>query len=101
MFCENCGTRLLESDIQCPECGRLINRINYYPQNTPKKVNIGLGYMFAGISLFFFPIIFGPIAIALGIKANNDTQEDSGSTLLIVAIICMIVGMIFGALTAF
>ncbi len=99
MFCSNCGTRLDVLAANCPECGLVIQKRQSVEVAEAKEVSIPLGYLFAFISLLFLPIVFGPIAITMGVKAKNGAQQDAGTTLMIISIILMIFGIIFGAIT--
>ena len=95
MYCHHCGTKYEIGTLSCVECGMLLNAINQKPQIKP--VNLGMGYLFAILSLFFFPIIFGPIGIFIGAKAKSQGYDYEGTRLIIVAFVLMFFGIMIGA----
>ena len=58
-----------------------------------------LAMIFAGVSVLFFPILFGPVAFVLGIIAVVQ-KEKNGVLALILSIVLPIVGMVLGAALA-
>ena len=62
----------------------------------PGSGKLVVSYILSLISVFFLPIIFGPIAIVLAYSARK-AGNPKGQTALVVAIAATIVGMILGA----
>ena len=58
-----------------------------------------LAMIFAGVSVLFFPILFGPAAFVLGVIAVVK-KEKNGVLALILSIVLPIVGFVLGALVA-
>jgi len=58
-----------------------------------------LAIIFAAVSVLFFPILFGPAALVLGIIATVK-KEPRGVLALILSIVLTIVGMVIGAMYA-
>lgn len=95
MYCHHCGTKYDLGTLQCFECGISLNSIHHIPQI--KSTKLGMGYLFAILSLFFFPIIFGPIGIFIGAKAKSQGYDYEGTRLIIVAFVLMFFGIMIGA----
>ncbi len=58
-----------------------------------------LAIIFAGLSLLFLPILFGPAAFVLGLIATVK-KEPRGVLGLVLGIVCPIIGMVIGAVVA-
>jgi len=58
-----------------------------------------LAIIFASVSVLFFPILFGPAALVLGIIATVK-KEPRGVLALILSIVLPIIGMVIGAMYA-
>ena len=58
-----------------------------------------LAMIFAGVSVLFFPILFGPAAFVLGILAVVK-KEKNGVLALVLSIVLPIVGFVLGAVVA-
>jgi hypothetical protein len=58
-----------------------------------------LAIIFAAVSVLFFPILFGPAALVLGIIATVK-KEPRGVLALILSIVLPIIGMVIGAMYA-
>jgi len=56
-----------------------------------------LGFISAVLSLLIVPELFGSAAIVLGAYTWRKKQGNSGFTVLILGIICMLVGLYFTA----
>lgn len=116
-FCANCGTQLNERVQYCPTCGNPVPQPNvsnpvgtgtqsYYGQPVNRPVTpvrsatgyVVFGFIFALISLWYLPPVFGGLAIYFGTLVKRAGQESLGKTLTVVGIICMIVGMLVGAI---
>ncbi len=61
--------------------------------------NIVMAYVFAAISLLFFPIVFGPLAIYFANKAKA-AGHPNGGTARVIAIVAMLIGLTLGAVLA-
>jgi ketosteroid isomerase-like protein len=72
-----------------------------YPpaRNMTRKFTI-LAFISAVLSLFIAPEVFGPVAIIFGAYAWRKEQGNSGFTVLILGITCMLVGLYFTAIFA-
>lgn len=120
MYCKNCGKEISADSKFCENCGysfktegkeeEKFNKegdTNLYKYVVPynkgkedkefkKEGNFYiLGYISAIVSLIFFPIIFGPIGIMVGIVSTL-IKEKQGKNVIITSFICMIIGMILG-----
>ena len=93
-YCEHCNEAINPDSDICLTCGRFINKKIV---NKNSNSNLFLGYIFAILSLFFIPILFGGLGIYLGNKVKKSGDESSGNTLITVSIILMIIGIIWGA----
>lgn len=93
-YCEYCNEPMNPDSDICLQCGRIINK--KAPKSNSES-NLFLGYIFAVISLFFIPILFGGLGIYLGNKVKKNGDESSGNRLITVSIILMVIGMIIGA----
>ena len=58
-----------------------------------------LAMIFAGVSVLFLPILFGPAAFVLGVIAVVK-KEKNGVLALVLSIVLPIVGMVLGAALA-
>jgi hypothetical protein len=58
-----------------------------------------LAMIFAGVSVLFLPILFGPAAFVLGILAVVK-KEKNGVLALVLSIVLPIVGFVLGAVVA-
>lgn len=52
------------------------------------------------ISLLFFPIIFGPLAIVMGVLARKKNDKTFGLVVIILGAAFMVIGMALGATLA-
>ena len=91
-YCEYCNEPINPDSDICLQCGKFVNKNNSKPNS-----NLFLGYIFAILSVFFIPILFGGLGIYLGNKVKKNGEENSGNTLIIVSIILMVIGIIWGA----
>jgi hypothetical protein len=101
VFCKYCGAELKENADVCMNCGRLVEAKTTMTEPKSKAANTGVfavfGFIFAGIALFFFPPLFGGLGIWFGAKVKSE-NEATGTVIVILNIICLIFGMIFGIL---
>jgi len=56
-----------------------------------------IGMVFAVLALIIFPIIFGPLAILMGLLAKNRGAKDLGTIAIFLGIFFGIIGMAVGA----
>jgi uncharacterized membrane protein YvbJ len=101
MFCSKCGHKNEVSASQfCAQCGAALNSGNTYvhtsPQSDqPKPVLANLAIIFASISLFFLPLVFGLAAFVLGIIAVVQKQKNAVLG-LVLACVFPVIGFIIG-----
>lgn len=136
MKCPNCGTELTNNETFCTNCGKRVDGAIDTPTgvetsntNTENEVEkpvqqatqpvatntakynstVIIGFVIAIISLFFFPIILGPVAAvlsAIGLKQVNETNEKgkglaiAGIIIGIAVIIIMVIGYATGIVRA-
>ncbi|MBL0386870.1 hypothetical protein JJB07_09415 [Tumebacillus sp. ITR2] len=62
------------------------------------KVFVILGWIFAVVTLFFLPILFGPAAIVMGALAIPRGAKTQGILIILLAIVFMVISFILGAL---
>lgn len=122
-FCPNCGNKLVEGATFCTNCGfnlkengqassnissNNVNDSSDQQNNKPTATsNIKdqnetlytvLGWVCAGISLLFFPILFGAGGVVFGyLLARNESSKTKGVILIIFSIALAILGTLFGA----
>ncbi len=116
MKCPNCGAEVKEGDTFCGECGGTISqkraetspsvrKEGFFSRPVPEgkvMTYLTIGIICAIVSLLFLPPVFGGAAIVLGYvvwKNGPEGKRDYGMGLLVVGIVCMIVGFMFGWLT--
>lgn len=100
MFCKNCGTAVNIDGQFCQSCGAKKDGLG--AAVTPDVRAVGNSYstvaiILGAISLWVFPIVFGPIALVLGAVAKS-RKEPKATTAIVIAACGTIFGMIFGAL---
>ncbi|KRL56565.1 zinc ribbon domain-containing protein [Furfurilactobacillus rossiae] len=116
-FCVNCGATFNQTDdtqheaqsgssyeqsysphAQQPQPAQVQNFNDAANQtNNNSRLFLILGWMSAAVSLFFIPIIFGGIGVALGFAARKK-NETQGLILIVASIICGILGVVLGAI---
>ena len=97
MFCEACGGQIADSANFCSACGRPRRggpQLAVTQASTSNSLSI-ISFVFAGISLLLFPIVFGPVAVILGVIAWAK-GEKLGPVAFAAAILGTIVGMVLG-----
>jgi hypothetical protein len=67
------------------------------PQRQSTQILSIIGFVGAAVSVFFIPILFGLVGIVLGIVGHT-RGEPLGKWAAVASGICMIVGMLLGAL---
>lgn len=93
-FCQACGEGLIATAAVCPKCGTMTGVANK-PATSGTNTLSTLAIVFSIVSVLFLPILFGPIALILGIIAAV-RKEPRGTLALILSIVCPIMGFIFG-----
>jgi len=105
MNCPNCGAVIKADDKFCGECGTSFETERQTMRSEP-LVRISksefpyeiAGIVSAIISLLLLPPIFGIIAIYCGYKVYKEKSEGIGIGIMVVGVIFMVIGMIFGML---
>ncbi|RRG11048.1 MAG: zinc-ribbon domain-containing protein [Lactobacillus sp.] len=95
-FCNKCGAQLVMSTTASKSTSEQLER----PKKTTSNRSIILlvfGWISAAVALFFVPLIFGGIGIALGF-AERRVNRTQGTILIVASIICGIAGIIVGAI---
>lgn len=99
-FCVECGSEINAKAELCPDCGVRQPALDgdetdhSIPFGAYGLVNVTLG----ALSLIFFPIVFGPIAILAGVQVSRHYDTKLGIAMVAWGLFAMIVGMIIGAL---
>lgn len=98
-FCSSCGSLIKGDDKYCPNCGKPVNGTSTQTfsatnTNCGQKYNyssssLAIASLVMGIlSLFFFGLIFGILAICFGYKEKDtDTKAKTGFILGIIGIV--------------
>jgi len=68
------------------------------PSEHPGRTSGIIGIVCAVISILFFPIIFGPVGIVLGVKARQKGSKNLGLVAIILSAVFMVGGMLLGIL---
>ena len=110
-FCVSCGKEMDSEWNTCPNCGtsklggeNVVSAPVYIQQPVPMEIKhdpqdvlIIISYIAALTSVFLIPICFGPLAAILASIASSKGDK-RGKNALIIAILCTIIGMVFGAI---
>lgn len=119
-YCRNCGKEITEEQKYCPHCGTGVNsnvkekyehlkmlsdiKQKNTNQDTKKKYSdssgsiwVLIGLISSILSLFFFPPAFGIFGIFCGSMAVKRGSSFSGGFIILLSLICMIIGIIYGA----
>ncbi|WP_179134555.1 zinc ribbon domain-containing protein [Oceanobacillus timonensis] len=103
-FCSQCGKENDESAKFCNSCGNPLNVASVNDSSEPVKnqnANSGgnvyaiLGWVFAGLSILFFPILFAGGAAIFG-YLHRKVNKTHGTIIIISAIACGIFGVLLG-----
>jgi len=89
--CHECSAQVSDSAKACPKCGVDI---------TGKSFLVPLGYLCAFGALLLPPIIFGPAGMLIGLINCAKGRVGTGLFQIVIALICMIVGMIIGVIVS-
>lgn len=100
MYCKNCGTELREGAEVCIVCGKIVESALFKEKEKDPVLFVVLGFIFAAISVFLFPPVFGGLGIYFGYKTKKMGKDTLGVVLMVVCAICMIIGMYLGYVTA-
>lgn len=104
MFCSSCGKNIPDESQFCPDCGKSIQGkieiIRDVPVEKSVTTYVVFGFIFSGIALLFIPILFGALGIVMGYKTKKNGRDALGIAIMVVAIICMVIGTILGAMVA-
>lgn len=114
MFCPDCGAENSGSNLFCEQCGASLAPDGALspptatptappppaPVRTPTNASppdVGwfgtAGIIVALISTVFIPIIFGPIAIVLGIVGHS-RGDPRGRIAIFLGVVCMLIGFV-------
>lgn len=96
MYCKHCGTQFDDTMSSCPSCGTPVNLPKARPVSNVTAF-IVLGIIFALVSTLFFPPLFGGLGIYFGYRVKKE-KDGLGIFLMILNLVCMIFGMILGAI---
>ena len=103
IHCPDCGTSVSEHASVCPKCSYPIQRINQpQPATTITKRNennnglIITGYILASISLLFYPILFLPAGIIVGIVTISKGSTGHGIAHIVLSLVMGIIGFLLG-----
>jgi ribosomal protein L40E len=113
IFCPECGTQVSEHAEACGKCSYPISRIKGNSMNTNNNNNqnfntsnnevdmklIVAGYVAAFISLLFYPIIFAPVGIIIGIITITKGNTGHGVAHIALSVVLGILGFILGVLS--
>ena len=104
MFCTHCGTSVTDTAF-CSNCGKPANSApapTFSANGSPAQASNSLslaGIVLGAIGFFVFPIVFATAGIVCALIARNKGEKNA-NTALIVSIVGLIGGMIFGAIVA-
>lgn len=99
--CVNCGKGIcsdcrseLGGKLYCQSCANIV-----FEQANGKDAGVFIAFSIisAIVAIFFFPILFGPLGIILGYFAYTRNRR-AGTICIIVAVVCVIIGFLFGVL---
>lgn len=109
-YCSKCGAMNNEESQFCVKCGAplTLNDVNSTMNQRPnfksdKSSNnnsilfLVIGWLSVAISLFFIPLVFGGIGVALGF-AERRFDNTQGTILIVASIICGVLGVVIGAI---
>lgn len=102
MFCTVCGEALPQGTVNaCPSCGADLRKIDATLMNRQNSSDTGVifavfGFIFAAISLFLFPPVFGGLGIWFGTIVRNKGNKSLGLVVIILSTVLMLMGMLLG-----
>lgn len=108
IHCPDCGQQVSEYATSCPKCSYPISNLKKVQNNTSTNTNsthqyedeskglIIIGYVFAVVSLLFFPVFFSPAGVVVGIITLTKNKTGHGIAHIILSIVCGIIGAFLG-----
>jgi len=112
IYCPECGTQVSEHAESCSKCAYPIHKIKvgnqrgqnttstiFYATNETKASNVGLiitGYVLAFIALLFYPIIFAPAGIIVGVVTLSKGETGHGVAHIILSLVFGVLGFMLG-----
>jgi uncharacterized membrane protein YvbJ len=103
--CKECGKKFSETSKFCPNCGKEYRKTTKVKltQNVSDDYLIYavLGFIFAFISIFLFPPVFGGLAIWFSRIIKKKGKESLSITLLVISITAMVIGLVVGFINGF
>ncbi len=80
----------------CQHCGS-ITKADGAPESNKKSgiMYVLLGWLFFAISLIFIPILFGAVALAMGVMTFTERSKTHGAILMFFAVMGLILGSLF------
>ncbi len=98
MFCATCGAQIDGSGGFCSSCGASVAAGASNAASTETSSGLVIGAIACSVlALIFLPPISGGVGIYLGSRVHK-TNEGLGTNLMILAGVCLVLGMLFGAL---
>jgi hypothetical protein len=95
-FCQQCGAQRTLASGFCAECGsRFAAAAGITPASKPWQAWVS--GICSAVALIFLPPVFGAIAIYLALQVRK-WNEGLGTTLIAAAVVCTVLGFIFGVL---
>ncbi len=82
--------------------GDFMGRVRQFPDFQGKSIRsarwyIGLGWIFAILSMFVIPILFGVLGTVMGIIASKKGHK-GGITVIVASILMMVIGILAGTI---
>ena len=102
MFCTVCGEALPQGIVNaCPSCGADLRNIKATSMSQKSSSDTGIifavfGFIFAAISLFLLPPVFGGLGIWFGTIVRNKGNKSLGLVVIILSTSLMLMGMLLG-----
>ncbi|WP_392965479.1 hypothetical protein [Streptomyces sp. LN245] len=93
-FCSACGTVTETVKDFCPECGTTYGK----PDQDGSVGFLPGAAACAAVSVFFFPIVLGPLAIVLSVVAMNRKEPYAG-LIMGLSVAGMVLGFLLGAMS--
>ncbi len=99
--CQRCGAENSPQAAFCHNCGGSLQQVGTFintPIGSRSKGAVVAGYVFAFLPLLILPIIFAPVAIALGVV--NITRGDTGHGVaqILIAAFAAFLGLLLGGM---
>jgi uncharacterized membrane protein YvbJ len=96
--CKSCGKSLKQNAKFCENCGSKVNKSisKSVSDNDDYLVYAIFGFLFAIISIFFVPIVFGGLGIWFSRILKSKGKETLSTLLLVISITFMLLGFLYG-----